>query len=65
MRVRFNNKIYFCTKATHREGSNLILFTNSNGVYSVDIGDSVKADELYFQVLTLGYCDVSNYEYSN
>lgn len=65
MRVQFINKIYFCTKVTHREGSNIILFTNSNGVYVVDIKDGAKADELYNQVLTLGYCDVSSYEYSN
>jgi len=65
MRVRFGDGIYLCTKASHNAGSKLILFTNSNGVYTVDMGTADNADKFYFKVLTDGYCDVSLYEYSN
>jgi hypothetical protein len=67
VRVRFNNSIYLCGKATHRKGSPLILFTTYNNVnvYTVDIKDGHIADKIYQDVLMYGYCDVSDYEYSN
>ena len=65
MRARFNKSIYLCTKVTHSYDSGLLLFTTSNGVYVVNIEDVDKAQELFLKMLTDGYCDVSDYEYSN
>lgn len=65
MRVRFNKRIYFCTVATHSPDSVLLLLTNSNGVYTVDLETKEKAEEVYNQLLVEGYCDLSEYEYSN
>jgi hypothetical protein len=65
MRVRFNNRIYLCTIATHTEGSKLLLFTTPNGVYTVDMVTCEQARNMYNNLLVNGYCDVSGYEYSN
>ena len=65
MRVRFGKSIYLCTKVTHSEGSKLLLITNSNGVYTIDMLTSEKAEEAFNSLLIDGYYDVSDYDYSN
>ena len=65
MRVKFGKRIYLCTVATHTEESNLLLLTTPNGVYTVDAVSLSQAENIHHKLLTDGYCDVSEYEYSN
>lgn len=65
MRVRFGKNIYLCTKITHSEGSKLLLITNNNGVYTIDMLTAEKAEDAYNSLLINGYYDVSEYKYSN
>lgn len=65
MRVKFGNHIDLCDRVTHSEGSKILLITNRNSVYTVNIGNVEKAEELFNQALVDGYLDVSDYEYSN
>ena len=65
MRVKFGDRIYSCTVATHTKNSNLMLLTTSNGVYTVDVENSDTANILHDQLLRYGHCDFSEYEYSN
>ena len=65
MRVKFGDRIYSCTVATHTKNSNLMLLTTSNGVYTVDVETAVTANILHDRLLVDGYCDFSKYEYSN
>lgn len=63
MRIRFGDSIRFCTKIT-RAGK-LLLITNSNGVYTVNIECDKQALVIYDFILEHGYYDLSDYEYSN
>jgi len=65
MRVRFGNRIRLCTVATHSKDSKLLLLTTSNSVYTVDMLTNENAESHFNNLLQLGYCDVSEYEYSN
>lgn len=65
MRVKFGNHVDLCYRVTHSEGSKVLLITNRNSVYTVNIGNVEKAEELFNQALVDGYLDVSDYEYSN
>lgn len=65
MRVKFGKRIHLCTTATHAEGSKLLLFTTKNGVYTVDMITCEQAENTHNNLLINGYCDVSEYEYSN
>ena len=65
MRVKFDKRIYSCTVVTHPKGSKLLLFTTQNGVYTVDVETCDKAELIHIDMLTKGYCDISQYEYSN
>lgn len=65
MRIKFGNHIDLCDRVTHLEGSKILLITNRNSVYTVNIGNVGKAEELFNQALVDGYLDVSDYEYSN
>ena len=65
MRVRFGKSIYLCTKVSHSKDSKLLLITNGNGVYTIDMLTTEKAEEAYDGLLINGYYDVSDYEYSN
>lgn len=65
MRVKFNNSIYLCTKVSLTINSKILLFTTSNGVYVVDMKTAENAEIYYEEVLIKGYCDVSDFEYSN
>lgn len=63
MRVKFGKRIWFCTLAT--KTGNLLLITTSNGVYTVDCKTENVAAALHAQLLELGWCDFSDYQYSN
>ncbi len=65
MRVKFGNHIDSCKRVTHSEGSDILLITTSNSLYVVDCITEVYAAELFNQVLTDGYIDVSHLNYSN
>lgn len=65
MRVKLGVRIYFCTVATHTEGSKLILLTTSNGVYTVVMDSVNEAYECHEKLLKDGYYDFSGFEYSN
>jgi len=42
-----------------------LLFTTSNGVYTVDMKTSENAKTYYENILIKGYLDMSDYIYSN
>lgn len=65
MRVKFDKRIYFCTVATHPQESKLLIFTTPNGIYTVDMVTSQQAEITHNNLLVNGYCDVSEFEYSN
>lgn len=65
MRVKLGNRIHICTTATHTPKSRLILLTIRTEVYTVDMKIAEKANECIEELLTLGYYDFSEYEYSN
>lgn len=65
MRVKFGNHVDLCDRVTHSEDSSLLLITNRNCVYTVNVVDVSKAEDLFNQALVDGYLDVSDYEYSN
>lgn len=65
MRVKFGRRIYICTVATLCNNSSLILLTTSNGVYTIDTNSIFIANDCHAQLLEKGYCDFSDYEYSN
>lgn len=63
MRIQFDNSIRLCTKITL--SGKILLVTNSNGVYTVNIGCDKQASIIYDYILEYGYYDLSDYEYSN
>ena len=65
MRVKLGNRIHVCTLATHTPESSLILLTMRNVVYTVDMVTTKKANKCHEQLLSLGYYDFSDCEYSN
>jgi hypothetical protein len=65
MRIRFNDKIYFCNAVSYPKGSKLLIITTPNGLYTVDMVTKEKAESAYNDLLINGYYDVSEYEYSN
>ncbi len=65
MRVKLGNRIYFCTVTTHSKGSDLILLTTSNGVYTVDMGSVLEAESCHNTLLVKGFYDFTEFEYSN
>ena len=65
MRVKFDNSIYLCTKVSTTPNSKILLFTTSNGVYVVDMKTPKNAKTYCEDILIKGYCDVSDFEYSN
>ncbi len=64
MRVKFGRRIYSCNLAT-KTGGSLLLISTGNGVYTVDCETEDNADCCHEQLLTEGWCDFSDYEYSN
>ncbi len=65
MRVKLGNRIHVCTLATHTPESRLILLTIQKEVYTVDMRISKIANDCIEQLLSLGYYDFSDFEYSN
>lgn len=65
MRVKFGKRIHFCTLATHSTGSNILNFTTSNGVYTVEVESCEQAEIIHNKLLVDGYWDSIGYEYSN
>lgn len=65
MRVLLGNRIYLCTVATYTKGSDLILLTTPNGVYTVKMESAFRAEECHERLLRIGYYDFSESEYSN
>ncbi|MFD1402024.1 hypothetical protein [Robinsoniella peoriensis] len=65
MRVLLGNRIYLCTVATHPKGSDLILLTTQNGVYTVKMDSVTGAEECHKRLLKIGYYDFAEREYSN
>ncbi len=64
MRVQFGERIYFCTFTTKTSGK-LLLITTSNGVYTVDCETEDNAGYCHRKLLSNGWCDFSDYQYSN
>ncbi len=64
MRVQFGSRIYSCTVAT-RTGESFLLITTSNGVYTVDCETEDNANDCHRELLQNGWCDFSDYQYSN
>ena len=65
MRVKLGHRIRFCTVATHRDDSKLILLTTDNGVYTVEMKSWSEAGQCFEMLLTNGYYDFSECDYSN
>lgn len=65
MRVKLDNRIYFCTLATHTPDEALILLTIKDYVYVVDMKTTQNAKDCHEQLLELGYYDFTGYYYSN
>ena len=65
MRIKLGEAIHVCTKCSHPIYSNLLILTTSNGVYTVDMIINANANIAVQQVLTQGWCDFSDYHYSN
>lgn len=66
MRVKLGYRIYDeCTVATHRDDSEWLLLTISNEVYTVKMNSIEEANKSHQELLTNGFYDFSNNEYSN
>jgi Cys-tRNA synthase (O-phospho-L-seryl-tRNA:Cys-tRNA synthase) len=65
MRIKFGNRIYLCTLATHSENSRIILLTTNNGLYTVLMDSEQIAKDAHISLLVNGYYDFSKCEYSN
>lgn len=65
MRVRFGNHIDLCKRVTYSGGTILIITTMYNRVYTVNCENEPTASKSYEEILTNGYLDVSEFEYSN
>lgn len=65
MRVLLGSRIYLCTVATHTEGSDLILLTTPNGLYTVKMDSVAEAVSCHKRLLKIGYYDFDKREYSN
>lgn len=65
MRIRFGNHIDLCKRVTYSGGTILIITTMYNSVYTINYENEFIASKSYEEVLTNGYLDVSEFEYSN
>jgi len=66
MRVKFGNRIRLCATITHSDDSKLLIITTiSNEVYTADMLTIKNAENYFDKLLKSGYCDLSEYEYSN
>ena len=65
IRIRFGNRIDLCKRVSYSGGTLLIITNIYNSVYTVNCKSESTASKLYEEILTNGYLDVSEFEYSN
>ena len=66
MRVRFYDHINLCSEISYTDNSDtLIITTINNRVCAVKCRNKNTALELYMKALTIGYMDVSGFEYTD
>jgi len=69
MRIKFANRIYSCDFVTRVGGlkseSSLINAKTSNGLYTIKFKTPYEADKAFVLLLTKGYYDASDTEYTN
>jgi hypothetical protein len=62
MRIKFGNSIRLCSNVTL--SGKLLIITNSNGVYTVDVETEENAEYIHTTILERGYFDLCGYDYS-
>lgn len=65
IRIRFGNHIDLCKRVSYSGGTILIITNICNSMYTVNCKNKSIASKLYKEILTNGYLDVSEFEYSN
>lgn len=66
IRIRFGNHIDLCKRVSYSgAGTLLVITTIYNSVYTIDCKNESIALKSYEEILTNGYLDVSEFEYSN
>lgn len=69
MRIQFGNRIYSCDFVTRVGGikseSSLINAKTTNGLYTIKFTTPYEADLAFVQLLTKGYYNASDTEYTN
>lgn len=65
IRIRFGNHIDLCKRVSCSGDIFLIITTIYNSVYTVNCKNESTASKSYEEILTNGYLDVSEFEYSN
>ena len=66
IRIRFGHHTDLCKRVSYSgTGTLLVITTIYNSVYTVDCKNESTASKSYEEVLTNGYLDVSEFEYSN
>lgn len=66
IRIRFGHHIDLCKRVSYSgAGTLLVITTIYNSVYTVDCKNESTASKSYEEILTNGYLDVSEFEYSN
>jgi len=65
MRIKFGDKIFLCTTVSHPQNSNLLIINTPNSIYTVNMINCERAENMLNNLLFKGYCDVSEYDYSN
>lgn len=65
MRIKFCEHIDLCKRVSYSGGALLIITNIYNSVYTVNCKSESTASKLYEEILTNGYLNVSEFEYSN
>lgn len=66
IRIRFGHHIDLCKRVSYSDaGTLLVITTIYNSVYTIDCKNESIALKSYEEILTNGYLDVSEFEYSN
>lgn len=66
IRIRFGHHTDLCKIVSYSgTGTLLVITTIYNSVYTVDCKNESTASKSYEEILTNGYLDVSEFEYSN
>lgn len=64
MRVLLGKRIYLCTVAAYVKGSDVIILTTPDGVYTVKMDSVAEAEICHIRLLKIGYYDFGDKEYS-